>query len=538
VKKGRKTSDECYSLATVHQIPVTEIRRAPGKPVSFAETRLGRRLVPSLADILFIALLAWLLAGSGPSGLLTDGDVGWHIRTGDYILENRAVPQQDLFTFTKPGAPWFAWEWLADVALSLVHSSMGLKGVVLLAAVVLAAWPVVVLRHALWRGANVWMAVVFTLLAVGGASIHYLARPHVFTLLFTALAAWLIDADLRHRSRRVFWLVPLTLLWTNVHGGFGLAIALALLTSAGVALEAWAGQRAWRDSGRYALLAGMCALASAVNPYGVRLHAHVFAYLRSDWIRQVVDEFRAPDFRSEGLMQFELVLFTGLVLTAVLLARKQFVAALWVVVFAHLSLTSARHVPVYLVVAAPVIASLASEFWLRAVSHAGRNSIFEIIDRIGSDARSGFMRFTFWPAVALLGFIAAGDVVRWPADFPEERFPVKLIRQHADLIAGSRVLTVDQWGDYLIYAHYPRQRVFADGRSDFLGPELGNEYIAAMQGSYTWEGTLDRYAVDAVLTPATCALSTILKISPAWRVVADDGRAVLLTRTDKVRRVP
>jgi hypothetical protein len=525
-------------LATVQHLPAAEIPGAPGKAVLLAETRVGRLLLPSLADILFIALLAWLLAGAGPSGLLADGDVGWHIRTGDFILEHGSVPQQDLFTFTKPGAPWFAWEWLADVALSLVHKSMALKGVVLLGALVLAAWPVVVLRHALWRGANVWMAVAFTLLAVGGASIHYLARPHVFTLLFTAVAAWLIDADLRRRSGRVFWLVPLTLLWTNVHGGFGLAIALALLTSAGAALEAWTGQRGWRDSGRYALLAGMCALASVVNPYGLRLHTHVLAYLRSDWIKQVVDEFKAPDFRSEGLMQFELVLFTGLVLTAVLLARKQFVPALWVVAFAHLALTSARHVPVYVIVAAPVLAAVGSEFWTAAVARSGGNSIFAIVDRIGQDARAGFLRFTVWPVAVVCGLVVAGEGVRWPVDFPEERFPVKLIRENAELIERSRVLTVDQWGDYLIYAHYPRQRVFADGRSDFLGPELGNEYIAAMQGSYTWQGTLDRYSVDAVLAPVTCALSTILKISPGWRVVADDGRAVLFTRVGAVGQTP
>ena len=64
--------------------------------------------MPSLADFFFAALLAWLFLGGGGKTLLGDGDTGWHIRTGDYILANHTVPHKDLFTFTKPEEAWFA----------------------------------------------------------------------------------------------------------------------------------------------------------------------------------------------------------------------------------------------------------------------------------------------------------------------------------------------------------------------------------------------------------------------------------------------
>src|SRR5260370_21340943 len=73
---------------------------------------------PSLADLFFPV---FLLAAFGPlrawQGLLADGDTGWHIRTGDFILETGRVPFRDLFSFSRPGQPWFAWECLAHPGL-------------------------------------------------------------------------------------------------------------------------------------------------------------------------------------------------------------------------------------------------------------------------------------------------------------------------------------------------------------------------------------------------------------------------------------
>src|SRR5436190_7822769 len=96
-------------------------------------------LSPSLPDIYFAVVILWLFLGGGGKLLLSDGDTGWHIRTGDYILANHAVPRQDLFTFTKPNEPWFAWEWLADVFFSWLHTGWGLKAVAMAVGVVLCA---------------------------------------------------------------------------------------------------------------------------------------------------------------------------------------------------------------------------------------------------------------------------------------------------------------------------------------------------------------------------------------------------------------
>src|ERR1039457_5212 len=96
--------------------PLIETPPRPDALARLTATAAGRWLVPSLSDLFFITLFLWLFVagGDGWHGLLLDGDIGWHIRTGEYILDHGAVPKTDLFTFTKPGAPWFAWEWLSD----------------------------------------------------------------------------------------------------------------------------------------------------------------------------------------------------------------------------------------------------------------------------------------------------------------------------------------------------------------------------------------------------------------------------------------
>ena len=60
----------------------------------------------------------------------------------------------------------------------------------------------------------------------------------------------------------------------------------------------------------------------------------------------------------------------------------------------------------------------------------------------------------------------------WPTDFGTT-FPIKMVTAHQDRLSGSRLFhAMDQWGDYIRYKVWPRQKVFVDGRSDFYGQVL------------------------------------------------------------------
>lgn len=331
----------------------------PSDTSSPAQPGKGLRWSPSLADFLFLSLIVWLfLAGpNGWIGLLSDGDTGWHIRVGDWIRANGSVPQTDLFSFSKPGAPWFAWEWLSELLFSYLHSWAGLKGVVLFCGMLIPAYLLVLFRHMLWRGATSLLALLIILLISGSSAIHYLARPHLFTLLFLSIALWILDVDQQRPSRRVWSLVPLTLLWANLHGGFLALIACLGAIALGRLLN---GERG--SALRYSAVAAACLAASVVNPYGIQLHIHISQYLRSDWIKNVVDEFQSPRFRTESMLFYEILLLAGAAACVGLARKGRWSDVLLILLWAHLSLGAVRHVPVFLLVAAPRIAAQFSEW--------------------------------------------------------------------------------------------------------------------------------------------------------------------------------
>ncbi|MDX1979448.1 MAG: hypothetical protein SFV51_04205 [Bryobacteraceae bacterium] len=499
----------------------------------------ARWLLPSFADFLFVAMFVWLFAtgAGGWYGLLSDGDTGWHIRTGEWILQHGAVPQTDLFSFSKSGQPWFAWEWLSEILFAGLHQAAGLKGVLLYSAVVICGFGVVLFRHMIWKGAVPAAVLVVTLLTVGASSIHYLARPHVHTLLFLAISLWVIDRD-RHRPDRAIWLlVPFTVFWVNIHGGFLALIACLGLLVAGTLAEqviapAIEGRRGdWHPVRRYALLGALCGLMSLVNPYGWKLHQHVFAYLRSDWIKNNIEEFQSPRFRDETILQFEILLLLGVMTALWLIRRREVTPALWILFWAHSALGSVRHVPLYMIVAAPWVAMGLTELWRRFMEGAPKKSVRAIFSDMSRDCLPGCRRMSIWVGVLVAGFALSGEpLVRWPKDFPKEKFPLEMIARHQETLISGRLFTSDEWADYLIYRLYPRQKTFVDGRSDFFGKEIGDDYLRILKGHWKWESVMAKYRFDTALVPVEWPVATLLKANPAWKLVEDGGKTLLFVR--------
>jgi len=501
-------------------------------------------LSPSLPDIYFAVVILWLFLGGGGKSLLSDGDTGWHIRTGDYILQHHAVPRVDIFTFTRPNAPWFAWEWLSDVLFSQVHQAWGVKGISLLAGVVLCAMAAVLFSHMLWSGGNLFLALGAASLATGAAFVHFLARPHVFTFLLLAVSLWLLARD-RRRPDGVIWLLaPISVIWVNLHGGFLALIVCLGLTAAGYGLE-WlfgGGTESRISLQRYSILAGVCSLATLVNPYGYNLHLHILEYLRNSFVMDLVDEFQSPKFRGENMLQYEFLLFAALALAGVLLSKKRFVEALLILFWAQASLSSVRHVPIFVIVVAPILVRELSQAWDVWSRYKTRNSVAGILRDLATEFGGKSLRVTIWGPITVLGLVLSMTVAKgdaWPADFPKIKFPVSMIDQYADRLAPvagqmPRIFTSDQWADYLTYRFYPRIRIFVDGRSDLFGPALGKEYVQAAGGHYQWERVLNRYNIEIAMVPIDWPLTELLKRDTGWRLLKDDGFAILFERRTPV----
>src|SRR4029077_10844550 len=149
-------------------------------------------------------------------------DAGWHIRNGETILATRTLPRTDPYSFTRAGQPWYAWEWLADVAVGALHRSLGLNGVAVFYATAISAgvWLWFRLHWAL--GGNFLVACAMSPLLLSSCNIHWLARPHVLSWLFLLLAIF-------PRRPNLILVEAAAVLWANVHASFFMAPVIALI---------------------------------------------------------------------------------------------------------------------------------------------------------------------------------------------------------------------------------------------------------------------------------------------------------------------
>ena len=288
------------------------------------------------------------------------------------------------------------------------------------------------------------------------------------------------------------------------------------------------------------MLAGiLCAAATLANPYGYQLLTHAAEYLSADWIRNSVSEFQSPSFRNEHIRNYELLLIAGLMAAAFSIRRGKISAALAILFWAHESLSSVRHITIYVGLAAPMVALEATLLWRNWADGAPRKSIRAIVDQISADMLAGGRQSSAWPAIALvtLAFVPIAHI-QWPTDFPAYIFPTKMVAKHAaQLKNASRVLTTDQWADYLIYRNYPTQRVYFDGRSDFYGEKLAIEFTSLVNGQKGWQETLNRRDFDLALAPANWPLVSLMRNDPNWRLLDDDGKVLLFERVENPERL-
>jgi hypothetical protein len=509
-------------LSTTQSLPLAHSPRA---------TALQTWLTPSLCDVFFLAFIGWsfMISGTGWSRLLWDGDTSLHTAIGRWILDHGQIPVTDPFSFAMPGSPWLAVEWGTGVLFASLLQAFGLKGIAFLCGATIAALIAVLLRTMLTAGADGLFSILVALFASNALSLHYHARPHLFTLLFLAITAWIVTRDRQQPTRWIWLLPPLTVLWVNLHPGFVMLFAYLGALVAGCAVE-WqllgTGSRA--QTLRYARLMLVCGAATFINPFGWKLHAEILSYFKSTGMTDLIQEFQAPTFRSGPQLCFLVFLLAGLALCGLYLSQRRVVEPLLILGLAYASLTSVRHSTVFVVIVAPLIATELSKYWRKWVDLQPRNSAARILDDLSAEKSPSFSRSSVWVLAGLAAIFFLAPEGQWPTGFDHELFPVETAAKHPEL-ASAHVFTSEQWADYLLLRNYPRQSVFYDDRS-FYGEKMFRTVQNLMNGGPGWQAVLDRYHTDLVLMPPDSPLSARLHESRAWIVVDQNKTAELFAR--------
>ena len=333
-------------------------------------------------------LLTWLglMVAFRDRGFYDPGAL-WHIKVGEIILD-RGMPQTDPFSYTFAGQRWVPQQWGAEVLMALAHRAGGLDALLLGFAAGVAFLYTLIFRRCVQGGMGPMLAgaVVGGVLFVG--AFHYFVRPHMFTIAFLAWTMMcVIDYERKRCTEwRLAGLIPLYVLWVNLHGGvlggtmtLGLAVAgwgvlfLARLARErrGVSLpveiksddrQAHAAPltpiKNWRTAFLLVGIVAACGLTPFANPHGLEMIRIWQRIVASKVLPQVVNEHMPLDPASPlGLTVIALGAFY-LLLLAGTLPKPPRVSWLIPLVWFALSFKGIRQGPLFAVCAGVAIADL------------------------------------------------------------------------------------------------------------------------------------------------------------------------------------
>ena len=494
-------------------------------------TTKSRFWLPSLADVFFLCPFLYLTLSSGHN-LLNDGDTGYHIRVGEYIIQNLTVPRHDIFSHIAPPLPWVAHEWLAEVVMAVVHSLTGLTGTVLFFSFLIALTYFFLFISARSSGANLVMVVGIVLLSIVSSSIHWLARPHIFSLLLTVIWYAILN-NYHYRGKNHLWALPfLMLAWVNLHGGFVIGfLLLGIYIVGNLTSFLFAPDHARSSSKekcRKLLLVGAASLClSLLNPRGYSILIFPFETVSNKFVMNNVLEFLSPNFH--GSLPYKYLLLLTVAVIAVSKKSLDVIQFILLLLFLYMSLYSARYIPLFAIIVTPILVmqlSRLTESDSKAAQFLQERSRHLAL----ADASA---KGNIWPvaAVCFSCLLALMGAVHF--EFSGSRMPVAAVEfLKKDTIKG-KMFNNDEFGDYLIYEAWPKYKVFFDGRSDMYGEKWGTEYLKVVNLRPGWEQVIKKNNMTWIFCHAASALSSILLEKNDWQLVYADKLAHIF-----VKRIP
>lgn len=486
-------------------------------------------VLPSIGNIIFVATLLVLIFNIA-EGLLGDGDTGYHIRTGEFILDTGQVPRVDIYSFIRPTLKWTAHEWLSEVIMAILYRPSGLTGVVVFFSMLLAAthW----LLYAILRTKcdDILLCTFVTLLAALTASSHWLARPHLFSLPLLLIWYHLLDQFQYNDKPTQKYLPMLMLFWVNLHGGFMLGIVLLIIYLAGNLTYSLTESpaRALRHRTKFKALSTTAVLTIAaciVNPVGIEIFWFPIRVTSDRFIMDWVTEFMSPNFHQT--LPFKYMFIAVIAALALARTRLNLIEAALLTLVSYMALYSVRHVSVFAIVVAPILlrmsSGIASSLPRRLSEfYQARRKIFAELDAqlVGK----------LWPAMAVfvvLGFAISGTI---RVSFSDKIFPVAAVEFLKREKLTGNMFNNDEFGDYLIFSAWPQYKVFADGRSDMYGEKHGGPYLKVAGVQPGWKEILHRYDISWVFFQTQTALSAALAEQRDWQPIYSDKIATIFVR--------
>ncbi len=481
---------------------------------------MQRLLIPSIGTILFLSVFLYLSFFG--SHLLYDPDTGYHIRTGELILNTHAVPKSDPYSFHSPPLPWVAHEWLSEVIMATIHRYLGLTGIVVFFAAAIAAVYLLLFDRLRADNRNIFLTIGLVGLVVASSTLHWLARPHILSLIFIVVFHRVLDLY-QYRHKNYLYFLPLLMLaWVNLHGGYIVGLILVGIYLGGnlVGVPFLANsERSVLKGNAFALfltLAG-CLLTSLVNPYGYEILLFPLRLVSEKFIMDYIIEFWSPNFH--GWLPFRYLLYLTIAIFALSKSKLDITELALILFFTHMSLYSARYIPLFALLVSPILIRHGAPLLDKT---KGRFAQLVKQKSAAMASMSSSSKGYVWIIAGVLFVFAAIRNGKIHYEFDPNITAAEAVEFLKRENLKGNMFNNDTFGDYLIYAAWPQYRVFVDGRSDMYGSSIMKEYDKVMRPTSEWKDVLGKYNINWVFDGASSPLSTLLLVSQDWHLIYAD----------------
>ncbi|MBV9524725.1 MAG: hypothetical protein JOZ46_02785 [Candidatus Dormibacteraeota bacterium] len=494
----------------------------------------------------------WLEAATSPAGLfvsavavlslfpvtsvIRDPDFWWHLRAGQLILAKGALLGTDPFTYTAASHAWTMHEWLTEVLFALMQRAGGLGLIVLVLSVVTWAGVMLILARAAMRAPHRFVLGAGLLLGVLAGYPIWGPRAQMLTFVFATLTLFLIERHLARGGRSVWWLVPVFLLWSNLHSGFVIGLGfIALVCAAEVA-----GRRLRMPDGAdlrrvrtlaFVLLA--CTAVTLVNPNGPGILLYALQTQTSAAQQSLILEWHSPDFHDWVVLPFGVMMLSLAALAAYNRRMRARDAALAVATVA-LALQSVRHIALFVAAATPVWIDQAS-IALQRVRPTRPGVRAKRLPSLRFRASVGVLLAAVLVAAYAGGRLAPAMRVQPGSSVYAQEFPVAAVRWLAQAPHPLRIFNQYGEGGYIADQLSARgDKVFIFGDAALMGDQLLYSYAAVEAVQPTWDSIIRGAGTDVVLFDASTPLADVLAQAPDWKLEYRDSLSVIYAPRDRL----